>query len=169
MDVTAVIRSQYLAGLEMLKQAVGQCPEALWDSPDDSTPTWHLAYHALFYTHLYLQESPQVFAAWAKHRAEYQFIGPLPWPPHAPPQIGEPYTPAEVLEYLAFCQAEVERRVPQLQLEGPSGFEWLPFGRLELQLYSIRHLQQHVGELMERLGRRAGLQFPWVGWVPAAE
>ena len=46
---------------------------------------------------------------------------------------------------------QVVERVTQLDLEAHSGFEWLPFGKLELQIYSIRHLQQHTGELMERL------------------
>jgi hypothetical protein len=66
------------------------------------------------------------------------------------------------LDYLAFCQQEVERRVPQLNLESESGFDWLPFGKLELQLYNIRHLQQHTGELMERLGARADIRIDWV-------
>jgi len=40
---------------------------------------------------------------------------------------------------------------------------WLSFGKLELQLYNLRHLGQHTGELMERLGTRAALDVDWVG------
>lgn len=163
MEHAAVITSQYLAALEMLKQAVVKCPEALWDSPDDRNKFWHIAYHALFYTHLYLADSEAHFTPWPKHRKEYQFMGPTPWPPHAPPQIGEPYDKETVLEYLAFCQRYVIEHVPQLDLEAASGFGWLPFGKLELQFYNIRHLQQHTGELMERLGARAGINVDWVG------
>jgi hypothetical protein len=47
-------------------------------------------------------------------------------------------------------------------LDAASGFDWLPFTKFELQLYSIRHIQQHVGELMERLGERA-MEIDWVG------
>ena len=68
-----------------------------------------------------------------------------------------------MLEYLAFCQQHVAERVPQLNLEAASGFDWLPFGKLELQFYTIRHIQQHTGELMERLGAGANLELPWVG------
>jgi hypothetical protein len=39
---------------------------------------------------------------------------------------------------------------------------WLPFGKTELQIYTIRYLQQHAGELMERLGSR-GIDVDWVG------
>lgn len=159
-----IIVSQYLAALEMLKAAIDRCPDDLWNDPRDKTPVWHAAYHVLFYTHFYLQDSEDSFVPWVKHRQEYQFIGPLPWPPHRAPEIGEPFDRATVLEYLAFCQAEARRRVPALDLDAASGFDWLPFGKLELQLYSIRHIQQHTGELMERLGARAGLDdLPWVG------
>ena len=163
MNTSAVIVSQYLAALEMLHAAIAACPAELWNDPADAPPTWHVAYHALFYAHLYLQASEQTLTPWAQHRPEYQFMGPLPWPPHALPQIGAPYTPAEVQEYLALVQQEVRERVPATDLAGPSGFAWLPFSKLELLLYELRHLQQHTGELMERLSARAGVTLPWVG------
>jgi hypothetical protein len=164
MDLPAVIASQYQAALEMLRQSVEKCPDTLWDSQDDKTKFWHIAYHALFYTHLYLSDSEATFTPWAKHRPEYQFMGPTPWPPHAPPRIGEPYDKATILEYVEFCRREVDERVPQLDLaSSASGFDWLPLGKLELQFYTIRHIQQHTGELMERLGSRAGVEVDWVG------
>jgi len=166
MEIRNVIRSQYHAALAMLKQAIARCPESMWDDPDDKNRFWHSAYHALFYTHLYLQHSEQEFTPWSKHRDQYQFMGRLPWPPHDEPQIGEPYTKEEVLAYLELCQAEVEDKVPALNLDAESGFYWLPFGKLELQLYNIRHIQQHTGELMERLGTRANIEVDWIGMQP---
>ncbi len=163
MNIPEVIISQYRAALTMLEQAVERCPDPLWDSPDDKTKFWRIAYHALFYIHFYLQDSEQAFLPWGKHRSEYQFLGQVPWPPHAPPQIGAPYNKESVLDYLAFCRQQVLDRVPKLNWEAGSGFEWLPFGKLELQFYSLRHLQQHTGELMERLGTRAGVEIDWVG------
>jgi hypothetical protein len=163
MNTREVIISQYQAALEMLKQAIEKCPEAIWNSPDDKTKFWHIAYHALFYTHLYLQDTEETFTPWRKHRNEYQYIGRVPWPPHAAPQIGEPYDKETVLEYLEFCQKQVAERGPQLDFAAASGFDWLPFGKLELQIYTIRHIQQHAGELMERLGTRAQVEIDWVG------
>lgn len=163
MNDQEVIISQYLAALEMLKQAVSRCPESIWSDPADKTKFWHIAYHALFYTHLYLKETGQPFTPWHRHREEYQFIGQVPWPPHAPPKIGEPYEKEDLLEYLALCQQQVVERVSELDLDAPSGFEWLPFGKLELHIYNIRHLQQHTGELMERLGTRAEVEVDWIG------
>ena len=168
MDIKTVIASQYLASLEMLKQAVAQCPDALWADPNDTAQFWHIAYHALFYTHLYLQDTDRAFTPWSRHRANYNYMGgQLPWPPHTPIEIGEPYDRESILEYLAVCQQEVRHRVPALDLAAQSGFDWLPFSKLELQLYTIRHLQQHTGELMERLGSRAGISVDWVGMLHA--
>jgi hypothetical protein len=166
MNIPQILISQYLAALEMLKQAITKCPDSIWNDPADKTAFWRIAYHVLFYTHLYLQASEAAFIPWSEHRLDYQFLGPTPWPPHALPQIGEPYDRQSVLEYLAFCQAQAVEQVPHLDLEGSSGFDWLPFGKLELQFYNVRHLQQHTGELMERLGTRAALELDWVGSQP---
>ena len=106
---------------------------------------WHIAYHVLFYTHLYLQGSEQEFLPWAKHRKDYQSFQP---------EIREPFTKEDILAYLDVCQQQVDEKARQLTLDAESGFSWLPFGKLELQLYNIRHIQQHTGELMERLGTR---------------
>jgi hypothetical protein len=90
-------------------------------------------------------------------------MGQVPWPPHDPPKIGEPYTREQVLAYLDFVRHQVQECVPALDLEAASGFEWLPFGKLELQFYNLRHLQHHAAELYERLGARAGIDLDWIG------
>ena len=162
MNAKTAIQSQYLAALDMLHGAVSQCPDASWDDAAYDPRFWHVAYHALFFTHLYLQVDGAAFKPWPKHRDRYEQLGPTPWPPHEKPDIGAPYTRQEILEYLAFCRQEVEAQVTRLDMEAASGFGWLPFGKLELQFYNIRHLQHHVGQLAERLRTAAG---SGVGWV----
>ena len=161
MNLNAIIISQYLAALEMLKQAVVQCPDDLWNDAAHKNRFWHVAYHALFYAHLYLQPSEADFVPWSKHKAEAVSL-----------EKGEgeetavPYTQAEVLEYLAFCQQAILETVGKLDLHGESGFYWLPFSKLELQFYNIRHIQQHTGELFEQLGQHSGIELHWVGKRP---
>ncbi len=163
MDIKKVIQSQYLAAMEMLKQALAKCPDSFWNAPKDRNKFWHVAYHAIFYTHLYLQDAEKDFKPWKNHRNEYQFLGPVPWPPHNLPKISAPYAREELLDYLAFVREQVLVRVPALDLEAASGFDWLPFGKLELQFYNIRHLQHHAAELYERLGARAAIDLDWIG------
>ena len=67
MTTKDIIRSQYQATLEMLNQAIVQCPEDLWVDTKFTNQFWQIAYHALFYTHLYLQPSEDDFIPWEKH------------------------------------------------------------------------------------------------------
>jgi hypothetical protein len=155
MNLEAVVYSQYIAALAMLKQAVERCPDPLWDAENDENKFWRVAYHALFYTHLYMQKSLNDFQPWVKHWAHAEEMGKDAAP-------GMPFSKTEVLEYVAYCQKQAGETSAVLDPEAPSGFDWLPMNKLELQFYNIRHLQQHVGELMERLGSRAGINVVWV-------
>jgi hypothetical protein len=165
MDSRTVIRSQYLAALAMLEQAIVDCPEPLWYDTSYKNRFWHIAYHALFYTHLYLQETLEDFVPWEKHSDTHSS---LRQPDASEGQVADEHTPYSqdaILEYLAMCQTIVEEKTAGLDLDAQSGFHWLPFGKLELQFYNIRHLQHHTGELCERLGTKGSVD---VGWVAMA-
>lgn len=155
MDIKSIIQNQFLAALEMLKSAVEQCPEAMWADPQPKNKFWHTVYHTLFYAHLYLQPMEKDFISWDKHRDEVVSLSDSS-------ETVRPYTQAEVLEYLAFCQQQVKEKIAACDLHAESGFYWLPFNALEKHLYNIRHVQQHTGELFERLGQD-GIEIEWVG------
>jgi hypothetical protein len=157
MDIKAAVISQYHAALGMLHQAIEGCSDALWLDKSYANVSWNIAYHALFYTHLYLSSSEAAFTAWCGHRNYYHEFGN--WP--------EPYTKTQVLEYLVFCLEMVDRQVEAIEMDTPSGFGWLPFSRLELHLYNIRHIMLHTGELAERLGAHGAVQVAWVARVSA--
>jgi hypothetical protein len=161
-----VIRSQYLASLAMLEQAIIKCPESMWDDPDKKNRFWHVAYHALFFTHLYLSGSEKAFVPWSKHQEAFASLEVPAGEPGEGQPPPAPYRKEELLEYLMLCQGLVKELVPALDLAAESGFYWLPFNKLELQFYNIRHLQQHTGELCERLGTEANIDVDWVGMEP---
>lgn len=164
METIAVIKSQYRASLEMLRRAIEGCPEDLWDSPEDQNRFWQVAYHAIIYAHLYLHPSQAEFVEWEKHREGYHsFEGPE----HGTEPL-RPYSREEVLEYLGLCLEQLDDLVDAVDLEAEPGFDWLPFSKLEVHFYNIRHVMQHTGELCERLGARAGIDVGWVGRVPAS-
>src|SRR5574341_1762051 len=144
MNLHAVIQSQYLSALAMLKQAIIKCPPALWHAPQDKDGFWFKAYHALYYAHLYLQRSRKEFVRWRGHGM------PISTPP---------LSKAEVLDYLTFVEQEVIRRVPMTDLKArQSGFHSIRVNKRELQVVNIRHIQQHTGELYERLGTGGNIQ-----------
>ena len=152
MQTHDIINSQFHAALDMLEQAIARCPDEIWYDAAPKNRAWHVAYHALFYTHLYLQPTLDDFVPWAMHREEANRL----------PTTGEAYSQADLLEYLAICRAEVDRCTASMDMDAPSGFHWLPFGKLELQFYSLRHLMLHIGELAERLGAQ-GIDVEWRG------
>jgi hypothetical protein len=162
--VKAAVAGQFHSSLKMLGRAIELYPEPLWLASSGASPnrSWHIAYHALFYTHFYLGENDKAFVAWQHHRPEYNYLGELPWKPGYKPQIDQPYTQSEVLEYLDFCHQEVDRQTAVLDPEAQSGFSWLPFSKLDLQFYGLRHLAHHTGQLAERLRSQAGIGLPWV-------
>ena len=162
MSYHAIIVSQYNAALAMLAGAVQKCPDELWNRAQDRNRFWRVAYHALFYTHLYLQDRHEDFTFWEKHRAEYQLDGASGDPIQEGPNAVV-CAKGDILEYVDFCRRLVTDKVPRLDLDAASGFHWLTFSKFELQLYTIRHIQQHAGELSERLGPDAGID--WVGSV----
>src|SRR6266404_3422767 len=101
---------------------------------------WQLAYHTLFFTHLYLQRDEAAFQRWAQHRGPDDGIE------------GDPYTQAQVLEYWSFCDCIVDDAVDALDLDSAeSGFSWYRMSKLEHQLVNIRHIQHHGAQLADRL------------------
>jgi hypothetical protein len=159
--VRETILRQYRAGLEMLGQAVERCPDELWLSSEYPNRFWHIAYHSVFYVHFYVQPSEGEFKPWAKHKPKSNFLGP--WSKDEPFELPAPYSKQDVQEYRELSRIEVEKQIPVVCFEAGSGFSWLPFNKLELQLYTIRHLQHHTGQLIDRLRNAAGYGVGWVG------
>lgn len=153
--------SQYGAALAMLSKAVELCPDDLWLASKYHNPFWHVAYHTVFYTHFYAQPSQAEAIMWPKHVQDSQYLRGHPSAP-ADPVADVPYGKADFQEFLEECRREVEKQIAAVGFEDPSGFSWLPFSKLELQLYNLRHLEHHVGQLTDRLRTEADIGLRWV-------
>jgi hypothetical protein len=142
------LQSQYLASLAMLKEAVSKCSEASWDDPRDKDRTWHTAYHAVWYAHRYLLPTSKDHVRWKGHGRDND---------------GACISRKDLLEYIRFVVRQVPDLILHADFRAGSGFSWYPVGRLEMHLINIRHIQQHAGELYERLGTRQGTKLRWAG------
>ena len=161
MNVQAALKGQYHAALAMLKQAIEQCPNDLWDGGGYPVPFWRVVYHTLYATHLYLQQNEQAFHPWEHHREGHQ---DLPWPPDSGTKIDDPYTKAQMLDYWRLCDAMIHTDVDRLDLDAEeSGFSWhKTMPKLEHQIHNIRHIQHHAALLAGRLRLANGTDTRWV-------
>ena len=78
--------------------------------------------------------------------------------------VSDPYEKAELFDYLEICMGKIEPAMFHMKSVSPSGFHWLPFSKLELQFYNIRHIQHHTGQLIDRIRETYGKEIIWCGW-----
>jgi|SRR4030095_5009279 len=134
---------QFGAAIDMFENAIAKCPESLWD---EESRFWYITYHTLFWTDYYLSTDPA------------NFMPPVPF------TLGEldpegvypdrTYTKEEMLSYLAHCREQCRK------LLGKETFsklrwvtDWRDYSMLEMQLYNMRHVQHHTGQLNMLLGK----------------
>ncbi|MCA9257157.1 MAG: DinB family protein [Phycisphaerales bacterium] len=150
MDIRRALKGQFHAALDMLKRVIELCPDDMWTRADGPVPFWQVAYHTLYFTHLYLHQTHAEFTPWEHHKADYH---DLPWPADSAAAPASPYTKAQVLDYWRLCDAFVESALDALDLSAAqSGFPWhADFPKLDHQLQNLRHIQHHTASLSRRL------------------
>lgn len=153
-----IVWKQYGATLDMLEDAIRLCPDhlwtaVLWKDTDDVQygQFWFVAYHTLFWVDLYLTGSSTGFA---------------PPPPFIRGRLpDQPYTKERILAYLGECRKKCQSTIESLTDEKAQQrcvFEWMEPSFLELQLYAMRHVQEHAGQLSLLLGQHDVTGFDWV-------
>ncbi len=152
------IWQQFGASIDMLDDAIRLCPDPLWTAvlwkdPDDARygQFWFVAYHTLFWLDLYLTGSSDGFAPPAP------FIrGTLP---------EKPYTKDQIRTYLDQCRRKCQATIEALtdeQARRACTFEWVEASFLEMQLYNMRHVQEHGAQLSLLLGQHDVSGLDWV-------
>jgi len=161
-----LLAHQYEASLSMLNLAIAGCPEGSWNASVARLKFCQAAFHAVFFTDLYLQPGDDIEALkrqafHVERRADFRDYEEL----QDRPQV-LPYEREFVLSYLQNvrrkAQETIARETAQV-LAGPSGFHLRLCSRAELHVYNIRHVQHHAGQLSLRLRLDADVDIPWVG------
>jgi hypothetical protein len=154
-NLKPALKGQYHAALDMLKGAIEECPDKIWLSGVPPRSFWRLAYHTLFFTHLYLQVRDPDFTPWELHRDEVESD------PDRERLDARPYTPAELLAYWELVDAMVDPQIDTIDLTSPeSGFSWYKIPKLDHVILNLRHIQEHAGQLRDRL-LEAGIDQKW--------
>lgn len=173
--VRSALKGQYHGVLAMLRRAIELCPDDLWVSINPGgAPLWRVAYHTLYYTHLYLMRDEHSFTPWKWHQTGLQDLDGIPAPPELqdllelpdrPRQTGVPYTREEILAYWDICERMVDADIDALDVLNPdTGFSWHTPRRskVEQHIDSIRHIQHHTSQLAVRVRAATGDSVDWV-------
>jgi len=163
---TAIAR-QFAAAIQMMRSAIEACPDDLWDDRSGGSPFWHLAYHALYFTDLYLSDDEKAFRARDYHEDKAHFLpgdykeyaGIVTTPEKA-------YTRDQLLEYADHCLRKCEETFQKLTEERAlerCGFWWYELNVAEFLLNNLRHAQHHAAQLILLLRRHADIGIDWLG------
>lgn len=163
MDTTlkTMVWEQFGAAIDTLDDAINLCPDhlwtaVLWKDPENERfgQFWFVAYHAVFWIDLYL--------------AGYNegFLPPAPFVRGRLPD--EPYSKDQVRAYLVECRKKCQATLAGLtdeQAHRRCTFEWIEASYLEMQLYCMRHVQEHAAQLHFVLGQQG---IPGSDWITKA-
>jgi hypothetical protein len=138
----------------MLEGATVACPEVVRPSGTPPRSFWRLSYHTLFSAHLYLQVRHDDFGLWELHRDDVLGDGTE--------RLDEaPYAKAEILAYWDLVDATVDPQIDRIDLTAPdSAIPWSGIPKLDHVLLNLRHIQQHAGQLRDRL-LETGIDQKW--------
>jgi hypothetical protein len=161
-----ILWSQFGAAIDMLENTIRACPDDLWGDRSQHIQFWYTVYHTLFWLDLYLSGIAEDFSPPPPFTLiELDPSGQLP---------ERVYTQAEILGYLEHGRAKCRETIQALTDERVlklCGFDdWhekLSFG--ELLLYTMRHVQEHTGQLNLLLGQTHNRLPDWGAWVGRAK
>ncbi|HEX6541202.1 MAG TPA: DinB family protein, partial [Ktedonobacterales bacterium] len=173
-----VLWKQFGATIDMLENALIACPSAQWAGHLWSDPSgqpqpsrfdafWSLTHHTLFWLDFYLTGSLEGFTPPTPFTVDEEGA-----PERIPPD--QPYTREELHAYLVQLRQKCQTTLHSLsdeQAHRQVVFPWLgeePMSFLELQLHSMRHVQEHAAQLSLFLGQH-GIPDEALDWVPRAK
>jgi len=156
--IKSSLRSQYTAALQMLYNVIEITANDLWDSKDQVSRSWQVAYHTLYYYRLYMFQNLEKHILWNMHRDGAQNLHP-----NEGEEPMTPYTQQELLELTKLCIENVESDLQALDITAEeSGFPWYKVSKLEHQMVNLRHLQHHVAQLQDRLRNHKNQGISWI-------
>ncbi len=156
--------NQYEAALSALHYCMNNCPDTEWNNEHGDAPFCQVVFHTLFYTDFYLENDEAGFKEQEFHRnntilfkdyeeLEYKKARNL-------------YSKNECANYLKHALEKC--RMTLFHASDESLNEKPPIRpsiatRLELHIYSIRHIQHHAAQLGLRIQLLTKKEMDWFG------
>lgn len=152
-ELKAILWRQFGAVIDMLESSILVCSESFWDKKE----FWYGAYHTIFWLDYYSSAEPDVFSPPNLFSlSEFDPKGILP---------ERVYSKIELLDYLEYSRKKVYFLIDGLN-EETSKERFITknknYNRIEIILYSMRHVQHHVGQLNLLLRQNVDTAGEWV-------
>ena len=156
-NLKTIVWQQFGAAIDMLENALLQCPEPLWSDASRRPPFWYLVYHTLFWLDLYLSDSMEGFAPPAPFTlSELE-------PEMMPERV---YTKDELRAYLEHGRRKCRATLAALtEAKARERRQFVSVGgtTAEMLLYNLRHVQHHAAQLNLILRAVVDSAPGWVG------
>ena len=151
---------QFGASIDMLENAIKQCPPELWDT---EKLFWYNAYHCLFWLDYYLTLQPDTFSPPQPYTlSEFDASGTMP---------DSTYSKEQLLAYLGHCREKCRELILGMTDEIATS-RWVndhkDYSVLEILLYNMRHVQHHAAQLNLLLRHEIDDAPSWVSVTPRA-
>lgn len=161
MELKLALEGQFRAGLEQVRQCIERCPDDLWSEGKHPRTFWRIAYHTLYFTHLYFMPLREDFIGFERHQDQAYCL----WDDDSEglPPVETTYSREEMLGYLQHILDGMHGWLAAIDLESEdSGFYWYRIPKLDHILVNLRHLGIHTGQMQELLYSR-GIDLDWIG------
>ena len=160
---------QFGAALDMFEESVHACPDELWTAsmwtPDPQQPIWSQVWYNVLHV-----------LKWLDRYLSGAGLDSVPPPPFRFIEInGDPvpehvYTKDELLTYLAQCREKCRVTIVNLTDERAQeilDYGWMRLPFAELQMYNMRHVQEHAAQLSLFIGQHT--QAHTLDWISIAK
>ena len=153
----SIIWHQFCASIDMLENAIIDCPDKVWGDKLGFQEFWYISYHTLFFLDYYMSETDKNF-----NPPKPFTLGELDPAGVLPDRV---YSKDELLKYLEYGREKSRRAIGDMTEEKakqPCGFERKDFTVAELYLYNMRHVQHHAAQLNLLLRQKIDSAPRWV-------
>lgn len=152
-----ILWQQFGASIDMLENAMLDCPDEIWGDRSQQPEFWYLVYHTLFFLDLYLSGSIDGFKPPDPFTLdELDPAGLMP---------ERVYTKNELQIYLRHCRRKCQMTIDTLTDEKACQncvFSWGEISFAELLLDNMRHVQHHAAQLNLILRQKTNSAPRWV-------
>ncbi len=141
------ILNQYKACFTMLKSCIERYSDSVWyDKDNHETAAYEIAYHAIACTNLCSAPSEDGMVRWAgeadpdKHR----------------------FSQSEMVDYIEHVLRQIPVYLQSFSPEEDCWPDWYNLNQHEFHINSLRHVQHHAAELIERHRSTKDLSVEWL-------